>query len=117
MFKCKLTYNNIWWWIYTKNKLANLFEYGSNENGTWSKNLLTGEIVQTMKKIIAGNDFNVYTYNFPIPFTKRNPVLTYGHNSGAIVKMCRPSEDNLHEYSIMCGSVYSSTLYMIAIGY
>lgn len=70
-----------------------------------------------MRRRIAGNDFNHHTYNFPIPFTKGNPVLTYGHNSGAIVKMCRPSEDNLHEYSIMCESVYPSTLYMIAIGY
>lgn len=68
-----------------------------------------------MIKSVSATSENIFS--FPIPFTKSRPVLTYGHNSGAVITMCRPSESNLKEYHIKTDGVYPATLYMIAIGY
>lgn len=93
-----------------------MFTFGSNERGTWNKNNITGEIIQTFS---INTKQNITTLgDYPISFTKI-PILAYGNNSfDGRVEVCRPDQYYpLTKYLVKTNGNYDATISIIAIGY
>ena len=102
-------------------KFQNLFSKGNNSNGFWSKNFITGEIVQRGDSGVYSNG-QIKTITLPIPFTNTNYIVI-PINSNTTTNnyySYQPHAKTINNFKIRCqdqaGSSGGKVLWL-AIGY
>lgn len=102
-------------------KLQNFYQFGNNSNGIWSKNLITGEIIQRGNSGVYSSR-QIKTITLPIAFTTTN-YMVFTINNGTSTDnfySFQPHNFTTTNFKIRCqdnaGSSNGSIMW-IAIGY